>query len=505
MSNNRTRFRCSSKRKRMRGLFLCIVFGVSAFVLLLSTHQSMALPEYTARAARTCDNCHADPSGWVDPPLSQRVCTVGCSTCHVDPAGGGLRTVSGLYYGTQTLPAFMADLRPWADRRSHFFGRLPPRDWRDRFAWPDGDGEDAPEGPTTLPSSEATSATSESHSTNSLEPQVRSWVPLAWGTPPGKTPANAFSQDRYAGLNADPILRLGADTRYALLVGEDGTLVFPMQLDLGLALHPVHHFSLVAEIAGWGSTDGVGTEVDGEDIDAIGLHEAFLMTHEWPLNAYLKVGRFYPRYGTRLDDHTAFVRRQLGFDHTRPSTWVSGVEAGFNSNYPYLAVSAFRLGAGQHGFWPDEGEGFSAVAGWRDLGWGLDLSGFRAESSLEKRSMVGVSGYFNPWRFSPHVPVTLLVEVDFVALESQDGSITNNQLASFIEISWMPLNGTMIRLRHDFFDPDMDLPRDYTHALTTALDLSLIRHAILQTVVKCTVPTVGDTYTDILFMIRGWL
>ena len=118
--------------------------------------------------------------------------------------------------------------------------------------------------------------------------------------------------------------------------------------------------------------------------------------------------------------------------------------------------------------------------------------------------MVGATGYFNPWRFSSRVPFTLLGEIDLVALEYEGEPETSNQLASFVELAWMPFNGTMVRLRHDFIDPDIDFAKDHSHAVTVELDLSLIRHAILQTVVRHAIPATGDGSTDFLIMFRGW-
>ena len=71
-------------------------------IVLVST--AVTTPMYTARAGRTCDNCHVTPNDWVDPKLSERKCTLSCQGCHVDPAGGGMRNVVGRFYGRSTLP-----------------------------------------------------------------------------------------------------------------------------------------------------------------------------------------------------------------------------------------------------------------------------------------------------------------------------------------------------------------------------------------------------------------
>jgi hypothetical protein len=520
------------------------LFGGAALLLavaLCAPRAGETLPQYTARSGRNCANCHMEPTGWTDPPLAERLCTLSCAGCHVDPAGGGLRTVSGLYYGTQLLPSFGAPLRPWEDRAPHLFGLLPPRNAEDEFdpsRWPEfrilastpPSGEDATSQPTSMatsqptsqPTSMATSQPTSQPSGGGAEERAATEVStapdrapdrapdgplhdlLAWGRPAGERSVHVFGHDRYGGLNADPLLRLGVDARYAAYRSPDGWVLFPMQLDIGAALHPVEHLSVVGELAAWGSQTGVGTQVAGEELDLFGLHEAFVMTHEWPFNSYLKVGRFSPQFGTRLDDHTAFVRRNLGLDHSRPSAWVSGAELGFNANYPYAAVGVFRTGAGQHAFWPEEGgEGVSAVLGWRELAWGAGLSGWASGSPIENRQMLGATWYLNPWRLWPAVPLTYLGELDWVSVDRGEGVV--QQLAAFHELDWLILNGVNLRLRYDFFDANIAARDDHQHRLNVQMDFFPVRFLELQAVLRQSFAPAAESESEILLIGRGWM
>jgi hypothetical protein len=89
---------------------LWISFFLGLWVNLWSL-DAAALPLYATREGRTCDNCHINPNGWTNPDLSDRKCNLSCSGCHVDPLGGGLRTVSGRFYGESTLPMFLPSHR----------------------------------------------------------------------------------------------------------------------------------------------------------------------------------------------------------------------------------------------------------------------------------------------------------------------------------------------------------------------------------------------------------
>ena len=84
-----------------RALSVAVGFG-----LLLVATAAQALPQFAVRSARACDTCHVDPTGWVDPEVALRKCSLNCNVCHVSPSGAGMRNEAGIYYGRQTLPMF---------------------------------------------------------------------------------------------------------------------------------------------------------------------------------------------------------------------------------------------------------------------------------------------------------------------------------------------------------------------------------------------------------------
>jgi hypothetical protein len=268
----------------------------------------------------------------------------------------------------------------------------------------------------------------------------------------------------------------------------------------------VEHLVLYAEGALWGSQGGLGARVGGEEIDPVGLHETFVMTHEWPGNSYLKGGRFIPPFGTRLDDHTAPVRRQLGFDPGRPSSYVSGLELGADLNYPYLNVAVFQPGAGQTAILPaGDGTGVSGVGGWRDLAWGLGGSGYYADTPDERRTMLGVNGYLNPWRLSADIPLTYLFEADWVSLRPATTSREIQQIAGFHELDWALMPGLGLRLRHDYFDPDLDVVDDHLNRLSLQADIFPYRFFALQLVGRLGMPARFPTTGDFIVILRAWL
>src|SRR5262245_45199170 len=105
-------------------------------------------------------------------------------------------------------------------------------------------------------------------------------------------------------------LALGGDTRLAAgdkqLAGRNERLAFPMQLDVQtrVAIGPVS-LSLTAGVRG-GARDP-----SPPLIERLASREHFIAYERG--DVYVRAGRFFPVFGLRLVDHTAYVRRFLGF------------------------------------------------------------------------------------------------------------------------------------------------------------------------------------------------
>jgi hypothetical protein len=419
--------------------------GVLLLVAALASvaRQAAATPQYAARAGRTCDNCHVTPNRWENPALAERKCTLSCQGCHTDPAGGGFRTVSGRFYGRATLPAIATSPRPTSDWDRNLFGR------RDRAT---SYSDDIPYGPSTFADARAYQ--------DSITDR---W---AWGTPPGETRYGPF-QGRYAGLRADPVLRIGGDFRAAMLFSQS-SLIFPMQVDIGTVLHPVHHASVQMNVGARGQVSGYSDTID--DSHTPYFRELFVMTHEWPYQAYAKAGRFVPSYGLKLDDHTNRIRREFELDGSLPESRVTGVEVGFAPNYPFLQASYFRMNSKSEvpDAWDifdlDEGTGYAVNAGFRELGWSVGASLLARRRPLDEGGDTDTYGGYavlNPWFYSRRLPITLQTEVDYGTRRRASGNEASN-LVWYAEVDWLAANGLNFLFAYDWADPDRDVVDDHS-------------------------------------------
>jgi hypothetical protein len=214
-----------------------------------------------------------------------------------------------------TLAMWLATDRPWADKKAH-----------GEYVEP---STAAGSQPSTYPASQP--STYPGSQPSGLSPAAPAPPPtggLAFGRPlDGGEAEMAFLDGRYGDLNADPLLRLGADVRLAYWSA--GALFFPMQGDVYAAVHPIEHVMLSTAVGLRGRIRGPGAD-DPDGQSRFGVRDVWLMTHEWPVNAYARAGRFLPQFGWRLDDHTAFTRRPFGLSQEDPANRVLGTEIGFN-------------------------------------------------------------------------------------------------------------------------------------------------------------------------------
>lgn len=368
-----------------------------------------------------------------------------------------MRTTSGRYYGRATLPMIATSPRPYDDWDRNF----PGVGRRDR-ATPYDDF--LPVGPANI-----------EHVAAYKDSVDDKW---AWGTPRGSTPNGPFA-GRYDRLNADPVLRFGGDFRFAMLLAKSG-LVFPMQLDIGTMLHPIHHITLLMNIGARGQSSGYSDTID--DSHTPYFRELFLMTSEWPYQAYAKAGRFVPSYGLRLDDHTNRIRREFELDGSLPDSRVTGIEVGAVASYPFLQASWFKMTTKyvEPDPWNvtnvDDGWGAALNLGVREFGWSAGASALVRRRPLDEggnTDTFGLYGSFNPWSYSERIPLTLQGEIDIGTFQRLSGLEANN-LVWYGELGWLAWNGVNFIFAYDWADPDRDVLDDQSGRFQVGGQLAVI-------------------------------
>jgi len=168
-----------------------------------------------------------------------------------------------------------------------------------------------------------------------------------------------------------------------------------------------------------------------------------------PSNGYIKIGRFTPAYGTRIDDHTTFIRTKTVFPYYRRED--TGVELGISPTSLTWNVGVYN---GEDGADPSNGnirlitsraEAFFHVD---NLNISFGGSTWFNKGSAGNLTMVG--GFAGVG----YKDVTIQVEAD---LKKDKATLGTNEFITYLEVNYLLIDGLNIKFIYDFYDPDIDL------------------------------------------------
>ncbi len=246
-------------------------------------------------------------------------------------------------------------------------------------------------------------------------------------------------------------LQLGADLRTATALKyrdpEREVLAFPMQIDAYIRAGTEKlSLNVTAGLRG-GARDPQPVLVE-----RLISREHYLM-YKTESDTYVRVGRFFPIYGIRSQDHTAYVRRYLGF-HTLEEPY--GAAAGmFGDSWEgHLSVFVPRpievLGSGVRA------SGAAAYVERRLLDGNAAIAGQArlAVSSVDTRVAGGLVGK----RWFPDAGVLLLAEANLQRQSfADDVGPTRYQVAGYLGASKHVAQGVMVGAALQHWHPDLRL------------------------------------------------
>ena len=177
-------------------------------------------------------------------------------------------------------------------------------------------------------------------------------------------------------------------------------------------------------------------------------YELFGMWQGLPLTGYVKAGRFVPAYGWRFDDHTMFVRSDLGF--MPPSNSDVGVEFGLSPGRSDIQFSVLN---GNRGSTFDNDEKLAACFNGmyrlhlKDFAIGLGAAGYWQDGPSTNYGTGGFYSYLGWWR------LVWLGEADYTHSDPDFEPHTTGFVTSH-ELSYLWRQGLELRGTYDFYDPD---------------------------------------------------
>ena len=167
-----------------------------------------------------------------------------------------------------------------------------------------------------------------------------------------------------------------------------------------------------------------------------------------PLNGYVKAGRFTPAYGTRTDDHTAFIRTKTVFPQYRRED--TGIEVGISPTLFTLNAGVYN---GEDGGDPSNGRirlvTTRAEALFKLEGFNISLGG----SAWYNKGLSGTLTMYGGFAGVGYKDLTLHAEVD---MKKDKGGLATQEFISYLEINYLLMNGLDLKFMYDFYDPDID-------------------------------------------------
>lgn len=182
--------------------------------------------------------------------------------------------------------------------------------------------------------------------------------------------------------------------------------------------------------------------------------EIFGLLNILPANGHVKVGKFTPNYGLKLDDHRAYIKTYTGFSAEVGRPELTGAEVGFQpgpvsiTGGVFNSSDGFGAGTGDDKALLGRAEGMFKLSEVANLGIGGNVFTKKNASGL-RTTFFGGFGSFS------YENLTLLGEADLVETKLAAGKTTG--LITFVEVNYVVTPGLDLKLGYDFYDPDKDL------------------------------------------------
>ena len=204
---------------------------------------------------------------------------------------------------------------------------------------------------------------------------------------------------------------------------------------------------------------------------------------------FVKAGRFVPSYGWKFDDHTMYVRSELGF--MPPANSDVGVEAGWAPGPADVQIDVLNGSRGAT-FDTDPGyaESINGVYRWHmgEVGAAFGASGYHQPTALRDFDTAGPYGYLTYRR------LVWMGEGDLVRQRDKGTPYLESVVASN-ELTYGLTRGFDLMGTYDFYDPDRNNGTGAKSRWGGGLFFMPRPYATLQGIARRTVFTNGVAYS----------
>ena len=277
---------------------------------------------------------------------------------------------------------------------------------------------------------------------------------------------------------------IGTDLRVMAFDDDRGTTsIFPMQADFYLSGKLTDKIILYHD-------QGFRRGLD------LNNFETFAFAQVLPFGGYVKIGKFVPAFGWKLDNHTAYIRggnastsgagsRAADFADNTDGTGFSqldkdvGVEVGFYPGNASIQVAVLNGGrGGTSDFDNNEGKAFSSRADYL-----LDFAVARATiggSFYQSDESSSLETIYSTHFGANWSKLTYVGEIDWETLDDeigQEGARRGiRRMASYHEMNYLMVRGVDLKMVYEFIDPDREIRDDSLTRLSWGVDFFPVPH-----------------------------
>ena len=278
------------------------------------------------------------------------------------------------------------------------------------------------------------------------------------------------------GLEPPSWLTLGGDLRIAALVNDTGSAdgaevaVFPMQLELAARVGS-ERFSATAVVGLRGATRGASAR-DPEDEAgplrgaAVISREHFVSYQDDARRWVVRAGRFAAPFGLRLVDHTAYVRRYLGYGLFEEPYAIGVARLTDRDELHVTAFASDPLQTRQQRF------GGAALYERRSLGRAVRGS---ARVTTGAGQTIAVAGASTTWWLEGPA-VVVLAELDGGWQQFTDADAGRPMATAYLGPTWLPTRGVSVTVAGELHAEDARVLEANRYAASVGLSVLPYAH-----------------------------
>jgi hypothetical protein len=181
-------------------------------------------------------------------------------------------------------------------------------------------------------------------------------------------------------------------------------------------------------------------------------YEIFGKLDVLPANGFIKIGRFVPNFGVKVDEHRVYAREFTGFSQETSAPFYTGGEIGFSPGPLTITGGVYNASDGRApGISSNKaflGRAEAMFKAGENLNFWLGANIFNKEVGGTKTTLLGGFGAVSIGDF------TVMAEVDFIKNKIV-GDTTG--VVVYAEADYMLVPGFDLKAIYDFYDPDKDL------------------------------------------------